>query len=367
MAKNTELPEIIERRLMQLEHEKEDNKVDGLVISHVPHVRYMTNFSGSNAFLFILPDKTYFVTDERYKDDLDDLYPLPNLEVRITRDPWTYMPEQGLLDSVKSIGFEADRLPYAETVEIRNKMRPIKFKPLTNMLDRYVQPKSEGELGNIKKACEILIKTYEDSLEYIKPGMTEKDLAIELSYNLMKNGSEGDPFPIIVGAGPHGAHVHGKPGDRKLRKTEILLIDIGARYNGFVAGITRTIGIGKVPKEQKDIYKVIKAAQKKAIDNILPGMKASYIDELARKVIRDAGYGEYFEHPLGHGFGLTNDEKPLIYHTEDEQMIPLDSVLAIEPGIYIPGKFGMRIEDNVLVTQDECVRLTDSPEELVVL
>lgn len=366
-TKEITLPEIIERRLMQLEHERADNKVDGLVISHVPHVRYITNFSGVNAFLFILPEKTIFITDERYKDDLDELYPLPNLEVHITRDPWTYLPENGLFDKVGSLGFEADRIPYAIAVEIRNKIRPVKFKPLTNMLDRYVQPKSKLELENIKKASEIAIKTYEDVLEIIKPGMTEKELSNEIAYRSRVNGSESEPFPIIVTAGPHASHVHGVPGDRKFRKSEIILMDFGVKYNGLIAGICRTIGLGKITKEQKDIYKLLKKAQQTAIDNIVPGMKASYLDGFARDVIKKAGYGEYFEHPLGHGFGLAAEEIPMIYHTEVETMVPQDCVLTIEPGIYIPEKFGMRIEDIVLVTTTGGERITDSPNELVII
>ena len=361
-------PKITERRLEQISFTMEENKVDAFIVTYIPNIRYLTNFSGSNAFLLVLPNELHFITDDRYEEQIKtELYNLPNLKTHIHRDVWKLIRDKKLLKDYPSLGFEADRIPYGKAVEIRNQIRPIKFKPATDGVEPFTIPKAPEELEFIKKSCDIAIKTYEKMLDFIKPGIPEIDLAIEIAYQSRKLGSEGDPFDIIVVSGERSSLVHGKPTDRKIRKNDIVVMDFGCKVNGFCSDITRTIAVGKVTKDQKEIYKLCFNAQRNAINIIRPSMNGKTVDAAARDMIKKAGYGEYFQHSLGHGIGIEPHEMPTITFRRDDQVVPEDSVLAIEPGIYLPGKFGIRVEDMCYVTKSDAKLLTSAPEEIVVI
>lgn len=367
--KQDSYPKIADIRLEQLKYIMEDHKVDALVVTYLPNIRYLTNFSGSNATLFITPDEIHFVTDDRYEEQVKtELYPLPNLqEPSITRDPFSLIAEKKILPDVASMAFEADKMTYDDAVKIRNQIRPVKFKPAPNMVEPFTVPKADEELANIKEACRIAEATYEKILEFVKPGVTEKELALEITYQSRLLGSEGDPFDIIVTSGERGALVHGQPSDRALKKGDIILFDFGCKVNGFGSDISRTIALGKATKEQKANYDLLYKAKEAAIEFVRPAMNAKNVDAVARKMIEDAGYGENFQHSLGHGIGLVAHEHPIITFRLESEMIPENSVLAIEPGIYLPDKYGMRIEDNILVTRSGGEHLTNAPKKLPII
>ncbi len=360
-------PDKINYRLEQIRFKLIYEKVDGVYVSYLPNIRYLTNFSGSDAHLFIFQDEIIFITDDRYEEQVkSELYDLPNMSTHISRDVWELAEKIGVLDRYKEIAFEADKLPYQDAVEVRNRIRPIKFKPTPEIVEPTTRAKAAEELEYIKKSCELSEKVFTLMLNYIKPGMSEKEIAIEIAHESRKLGSEGDAFDIIVASGPRGAFVHGQPTDRKIRKGDIVIIDFGTKINGFCSDITRTICVGAKPtKEQKALYALLRNAQMKAIKAIRPGMNGKVLDKVARSVIEEAGFGEYFKHSLGHGLGLVPHEKPIITFRKDDQNIPEESVLAIEPGVYIPDKYGMRIEDNVYVTKNGAIMLTNAPDELL--
>ncbi|MFP4528350.1 MAG: M24 family metallopeptidase [Candidatus Kapaibacterium sp.] len=208
---------------------------------------------------------------------------------------------------------------------------------------------------------------YEIILDFIKPGVSEKEIATEIAYQSRKLGSEGDPFDIIVVSGNRGALVHGTPSDKKIKKNELVLMDFGCIVNGFGSDITRTVAVGKATKEQQKLYKLLRDAEVKAMDEVRPGMKGANLDAIARDMIKDAGFGDNFQHSLGHGIGLVAHEMPIITFRKEDQIVPEDCVLAIEPGVYIPDKFGIRVEDNILVTRNGGERLTNAPDELPVI
>ncbi len=367
-AKKHNYPEIADTRLEQIRFTLEDLKVDAIVVTYIPNIRYMTNFSGSDATLFITKDALHFVTDDRYEEQIkDELFDLPNLKTYISRDVWQYINKRKFLKGVKTMAFEADRLSYSEAVNIRNLVRPIKFKPAPYVVEPFTMPKSPEELANIEKSCEITIKVYEHILSIIKPGMTEKDIELEIAYQTRILGSEADAFPIIVVSGPRGALIHGTPSNRKIKTSDIVTLDFGSKVNGFSSDITRTFAVGKATREQKKVYKILNRAKEEAIANIRPGMNGQILDAYARKIIKKEGYGEYFQHSLGHGIGLETHEHPIITFRMHDQIVPEKCVLAIEPGIYLPGKFGMRIEDNVFVTINGAKHITKAPEELLIV
>jgi len=361
-------PKMNDLRLQQIHYELDDLKADALAITYMPNIRYLTGFSGSTATMFVTHDDITFVTDDRYEEQIKtELYPLPNLKTYISRNVWGLIQDKIILKKVASLAFEADRISYADAVSIRNIIRPLKFKPGVNLVERFTIPKAPEELENIQKACDIAIKVYEKILEEIKPGITERDIAIEIAYQTRKLGSEGDPFPIIVVSGERGGLVHGAPSNRKFKKGDLVLMDFGSIVNGFCSDITRTVAIGKITKEQKTVYDLINRAKETAIENVRPGMNGKILDNISRKIIKDAGYGDYFQHSLGHGIGLVAHEMPTITFRMEDQIVPENCVLALEPGVYIPNKFGIRIEDCILVTRNGSKYLTKAPQEIVTL
>lgn len=359
-------PRTIDQRLHQIRFMMEDIKVDAMAVSYVPNIRYLTGFSGSSAFLFITPKEIHFVTDDRYEEQIkNELFPLPNMTVHINRKVWHYIAENDILKGIETLGFEADKMPYSEAVDIRNVIRPMKFKPAPNEIEPFNRAKSPEEIEFLRQAADMAEKAYQKFLTVVKTGMSEKEAANELVYICRNLGSEGDPFDFIVLSGPRTSLPHGAPSDRKIRKNEIIQVDFGCIVNGFCSDLSRSFVIGKPSKEQKSMYELVRKAQLNAINNVRPGINGQILDGFARNVIKDAGYGDNFKHSLGHGIGLTAHEKPLISFREDDQIVPENSVITIEPGVYFPEKFGIRIEDMVLTTRNGAVKLSNASDELI--
>lgn len=367
LMKLSPYPELNDKRLAQIRFMIVDQKLDAMMVTYMPTVRYLTKFSGSSGALLITPDELHFFTDDRYEESVkNDLYDLPNLKVHITRDVWQYMVDAKLLTKIKNLGFESDKVAYTEAVDIRNVIRPVKFKPAPTEVEPFTMPKADMELAHIKAACKIAESVYETMKKKVKVGMTEIELQSELIYEARKQGSEGEPFNPIVLAGERTSMPHGRPSHRKIKKNDLILLDFGCTVEGFGCDITRVFCFGKPTKEQENIYKIIYEAKQKALDNLRPGINSKILDDYARKYIVDAGYGDYFKHSLGHGIGIAPHEMPLISFRRDEN-VPVGVVLAIEPGIYFEGKWGMRLEDNVHVTFEGAVSFTSAPATLPVV
>lgn len=367
-SSDAKYPKIIDRRLQQIRFQLEDQKVESICIFNIANIRYLTNFSGLTALIFVHENEIHFITDDRYEEQIKtELYNLPNLHTHITRDPWNYLAASSILDKVQSIAFEAEYMPYAEAVEIRNIIRPVKFKPATNMVTRFMQSKDPEELTYIRKSLEISNKVYEYLLTFIKPGITEIDIATEIAYQTRKHGSEGDPSDIIVVSGNRGSLVFGNPSDRKIKKNDLIIVDYGSKVNGFGSDISRTISVGKVSKEQKLMYQTIRKAQKAALSEVRPGMNGKHLDQIVRNIIKNDGFGEHFKHTSGHGIGISTIESPLLTYYLDQEIVPEDSILGIEPGIYSTDKFGIRCEEVVLVKNHGGELILPAPDEIAVI
>ncbi len=361
-------PKITDKRLEQIRFTMEDLKVDAVVITYLPNIRYLTNFSGSNAVIFITFEEIHFFTDDRYEEQIKtELFPLPNLNTYITREVWKYVKKKKVLKQATTLSFESDRVTYSDAVAIRNQLRPLKFKPAVNLVERFTVPKSPEEVDYIQKACDISLKTLDKVLKKVKPGVSEIDLAIDIAYVSRQLGSEGDPFDIIVTSGPRGAIVHGKPTDRIIKPGDLIIFDFGSKVNGFCSDMTRTVAVGKATKEQKSMYKMLVQAKDAAVTNVRPGMNGKTLDEYSRSIIKKGGFGNNFQHSLGHGIGLMAHEMPTITFRMNDQIVPEHAVIAIEPGVYFPDKFGMRVEDLVQVTRTGGKYITKAPNELVVV
>jgi len=369
MAEKKKTPAFVNERLARIHFILEDSKTEAIIITDVNNIRYLTGFSGSAASLVVFPDKLHFITDDRYEEQIDgDLYDIPNLETHITRDVWGYLKSNGILKDVKSILFEADKMPYAVAVETRNIIRPIKFKPTESTIDLYMVPKDTLEIDSIREACAMAERVYEKALGKIKSGITETELAAEIAYISRLEGSEGEPFPIIVLSGSRTSLPHGRPSsDKKIKKNELVLFDFGCKVNGFGSDITRTVCYGKPTKEMTSTYGTLVKAQSAAIETMRPFMKGKLLDEKVREILNEAKLEDYYKHSLGHGIGLSAHERPILSIRRDDENIPDKCVLAIEPGVYYPGKWGMRVEDNVYLTVNGAERFTNAPSELPVI
>lgn len=230
----------------------------------------------------------------------------------------------------------------------------------------YIQ-KDDNEISNMRKAVEIAQTALLKTLPEIKIGKTEKEIANLLVINLLNNGSEPElPFNPIVASGPNSANPHANPGDRKLQAGDMLIIDWGARCNGYVSDITRTFALGHIPADFDKIGKIVLSANQSGRDTAAPGIKANQVDSAARSIIEEAGYGEFFLHRTGHGIGLNAHEEPYISNTSDT-VLQENMTFTVEPGIYIKGNGGIRIEDNVLVTSESAETLTSLPREIQII
>ena len=235
---------------------------------------------------------------------------------------------------------------------------------ISDVIDTVRIYKDKQEIEQMQRAVKVLEESFEATIPYIMPGVTEVEVAAQLEYEMRKRGSEGTPFGTVVASGYRGASPHGRAGSKKIESGELVVIDFGSIINGYVGDICRTVAVGDVSHELKEIYETVKEAQQAAIDIIKPGVTAHEVDEVARAVIQSKGYGEYFTHRTGHGLGLNSHEEPYIMKNSDLRLQP-GMAFTVEPGIYVPGKGGVRIEDNIIMTEDGFINLMSLQKDLI--
>lgn len=354
-------------RLRQLRKILREEALDAALLVHLPSIRYLTRFSGSNATALVLSRSVHFFTDDRYAEQIKtELAPLPHCSVHITRDSLTEVAAICRRHGIERLGIEERAMSLATYRQLRRYARGIAIRPLPS-LDRLWMRKFPEEVAAIRRAAQIASGVYGEVLAEIRPGMRESDVAAELSYRARRRGSEADAFEIIVVAGEHGAFVHGRASDRKLRKGDVVTVDFGCRVSGFHSDMTRTFAIGRPPKETLRAWDVVTSAHAAALEHLCAGASAAAVDRAARQIIERAGYGDFFRHSLGHGLGIEVHEAPALSPRNLDGIVPAECVVTIEPGIYLPGRFGMRLEDDVYVGRDRNELLTTAPRELIQL
>jgi len=226
--------------------------------------------------------------------------------------------------------------------------------------------KSAEEVARIRHAVRLVEQALSESLKKVKPGVTEMEIVAELEYQMKRLGADGPSFDTMVLAGEKSALPHGTPGSRQVREGDLLLFDLGVAADGYVSDITRTFAIGEISAQLREIYETVLAANEAAIAEVRPGVTLAHLDQTARRVIEEKGYGPYFMHRLGHGLGMDVHEYPSV-HGQNQDVLRPGMVFTIEPGIYLPGVGGVRIEDDVLVTDSGCDVLTQFPKQLTVI
>lgn len=330
---------------------------------------YLTGFKSSSGLVFITKKNAYLVVDFRYGEAAKK--EVRHTEVVVYSKLSDTIANIVKKHNIKNVYFENDNITLKQADLYKNML--VKYgadalftKDLDKIIDNMRILKSEDEIEKIEMAQKITEKAYTEVLNYIKPGVCERDIAIELEYLMRKKGAEGVAFDLITITGTNTSLPHGVPGDITVKTGDLFIMDIGALYDGYRSDMTRTVAVGMVSDEQEKIYNIVLDAQKSALEKIAPGVGCGQVDAAARNVISNAGYGDCFGHSTGHGVGLDIHESPFVTYGSEKILSP-GMVITCEPGIYIPDKFGVRIEDMVLVTEEGIKNFTTVKKELTIL
>ncbi|MBI5328391.1 MAG: aminopeptidase P family protein [Deltaproteobacteria bacterium] len=351
-------------RLKKIQERLSSWEIDILLITTLENISYISGFTGSSGIIIITPYQAIFLTDSRYAEQ--SKREVKGLRIKVYNKQIEDVAS--LINKLKSkrIGFEGKGLTYAVYCKLKKLLQCKRLVPVSEDIDKIRCRKDVNELRIIKKAISLAAVGFNKAISCIAPGMLECDTAFEIEMAMKKSGAHGLAFDIIVASGKRAALPHGKASGKRIRQSEFVIVDLGAKYQGYNSDETCTFATGKTNKEQKKVYQIVKDAHDKAIEAVRPGVKASYIDFVARDFIKKSGYGKYFGHGTGHGVGLEVHEWPNISPYNND-VVEEGMVFTIEPGIYIPGWGGVRIEDMILVTRGGCEILTKMSKEMVVL
>ncbi len=344
--------------------------MDGIIIVNPSNRRYLSYFTGSAGVLYISPKRQVLLTDFRYIEQASKQCPDYEIINHQAKGIPTLLREFMDQDGVKSIAIESDSVTYAQYEEYKKAFGDIIIKGTQSVVEGLRQIKDPEEIENLKKAEAIGDMAFTNIIRFIKEniakGVTENQIALALEVNMRENGAQGTSFNSIVAAGSKSSLPHAVPGDVVLKDGDFVVMDFGCIYNGYCSDMTRTIVIGEPSPKHLEIYNTVLLANEEALKAIKPGKTGKEIDAIARDIIKDKGYGDYFGHGLGHSVGLDIHENPRLATTDDTKLEP-GMVVTVEPGIYIPDFGGVRIEDLVVVTEDGIKNLTFSPKELIVI
>ena len=359
---------VARQRFAAIRAELAEKNIGALYVTHLPSIRYLTNFSGSNGSLLLAHDFSAFFTDDRYAEQVKtELYALQDLRVHIERDPVGYIAQNNLLSGINNLGFDPARMNYSAVMSLRTNLKGTSLKRIEGVVERQTMKKAPHEAALIRKAGDIQHRVFNEILPLIKPGVKECDLAAEIVYRGRKYGAEKEAFDIIALAGDHSAWVHGRASDRTINNGEMITFDFGFFYQGFASDVTRTVACGEPGMEARKVYEIVRRAHAESIAAARAGIGAKALDAVARDIITAEGYGDYFKHTLGHGLGIEVHEAPGVSYRNTKGVIPESAVVTIEPGFYLPGKFGVRIEDDVWITSAGCEILSSGSSELIIL
>jgi Xaa-Pro aminopeptidase len=340
--------------------------LDGLLVSHLPNIRYLTGFTGSAALLLVRHDGSTLITDFRYAVQA----PAEAGEAAVVeidqRSVWERLGRVLAAGPVATLGVEAQSLTVRDSERVAGLTRG-RVTPTVDLVERLRAVKSPEEVAAIRAAAALAQDALAEVVSTVRAGQTELEIAAALESSLRRRGSEWHPFPTIAASGPRAALPHARTSGRTIRAGEWLLLDFGAQVDGYCADLTRTFVVGaRADERQRTVYELVRSAQRRALEHLRPGMSGREGDALAREVIAARGFGDAFGHSLGHGLGLEVHEAPRLAPTA-EAVLPVDAVVTVEPGIYLPGWGGVRLEDDVQLGPDGAVVLSDGRTELVEL
>jgi Xaa-Pro aminopeptidase len=339
--------------------------LDGFLVLHSFNRNYLSGFSGSSGALIFGPAKTLFLTDSRYT--VQAKAQVKGAEIVLqTRN--LLKDAAGLIKKlkIKKLGFESVHVPHAQYEYLRLQLPKLTLVPTKDLAEGLRAIKDPGEMAKMRQAARITDQTFHHILGFIKPGVKESDLAVEMEHFMRRKGASGPSFETIVASGWRAALPHGVASAKKVAKGDMIVFDFGCLLDGYCSDMTRMACVGRPTAEQAKVYNIVKKAQQAGLDLIKAGRKAGDVDEASRGLIRRAGYGRHFGHGLGHGVGVEVHEEPRL-GPKNAQALKEGMAVTCEPGIYLEGKFGVRIEDLVLVTKTGHENLYRTSKELAVV
>ena len=343
-----------------------NDEVDGLLLTSRYSRHYGAEYDIAEGVAIVTKAGCRYFTDSRYNEEAEKGSRRFAVMMTDKEKPYAKLLNDAIADfGVKTLGFEEEYLTVAE-LQHYEKTLYAKLVPYNASIHQFRGAKEDWELERMKKAQDIADKAFAEILTRIKAGMTEKQLQAEVIYCLLKNGADGPSFSPIVVSGPNTSLPHGVAGDRKIQEGDLVTMDFGAIYQGYCSDMTRTVAIGYATEEMEKVYNTVLQAQLAGIAASKAGVIGKEVDNAARKVIEDAGYGQFFGHGYGHSVGLEIHEKPNCGRYSEDIMVE-NCVASAEPGIYIPGKFGVRIEDCLIYKADGTENITHSPKNLIII
>ena len=351
-------------KINQLRKQFAKHDVDGMIITSTYNRRYLTNFTGTAGVVVVSQDEALFITDFRYVE-----------QAAAQASDFKVVQHQGPIQNevaaqverlgIKRLGFENDHVVFGTYKQYEKSMQA-ELVPITGLIEKLRMIKSDSEIKILKEAADIADAAFKHIIEFIQPGKTELEVSNELEFFMRTAGASSSSFDIIVASGLRSALPHGVASDKIIETGDLVTLDYGALHNGYVSDITRTVAVGQPSKKLKEMYQVVLDSQLLAMENIKPGLTGKEADAIARDYITSKGYGDFFGHSLGHGIGLEVHEGPGLSVRSDVRLEE-NMAVTVEPGIYIAGIGGVRIEDDTLLTKNGNETFTHSTKELLIL
>lgn len=354
-----------QKRVNKLRQVMTDHQIDAIVLSSDINCYYFSGFTGSSRQIVLTLDDGFFYTDFRYGDQAQ--HEVNDYQITVVPQPILKSTEEQLNElGITKVGLEFSKINTVDYLQLKDTLPHVEFVDIdSNILDMRMI-KDDVELSYFKKGMEIVDKTFTHILSYIKVGMTEKDLALELDYTMKKFGADGIKENHVIATGARASLPHGQATEKVIEHNDFVKMDFGAKVNGYYTDFTRTVTMGEASKKQIELYNIVRDAQEASLKALKAGMVCSEVDNIGRSIISKAGYGENFGHSLGHSLGLEIHEKPAMRNT-DHTVLKQGMVITVEPGIYIKGFGGVRIEDLVVIEENGINNLTTSTKELQIL
>lgn len=351
-------------RVEKLRKKMQEENLDSFLITSPYNLRYLTNFTGTTGLAVITLEKAFFITDFRYTEQATAQ--AQGFEIIKNVGPiFEEVADLVQKEGLRELGFEETTVSFLE-YSVLEEIIDAQLIPISGMIEELREIKDEEEIAIIEKACSIADLAYDHILKMIQPGMTEIEVANQLDFYMRSLGASGVSFETIVASGLRSAMPHGVASKKIIEQGDLITIDFGCYYEGYVSDMTRTFAIGDPGEQLKEIYQIVLEAQLAVLEVAKPGVTGKQLDAVARDYITKHGYGEAFGHSTGHGIGLEIHEGPNVSVRAEKQFVP-GNIITDEPGIYLPGIGGVRIEDDLLITSNGNRVLTHSPKELIIL
>lgn len=359
----------MEARVQKLQEVLRQEALDAYYVTNLYNIRYLSGFTGTTATVLITQEDAYFFTDFRYEEQAHEQ--CVGFKVIIAggsaaiSDPLAYMADLIQKLPQHRVGFEADDLTVKAFKQVTQKVA-CEWIEKPGLVQKLREVKDQEEIKTIKTACDIAVEAFSYIVDFIEPGQTEIEIANALDFKMREMGASGVSFTTIIASGLRSAMPHGVASEKVVEKGDLITLDYGCYYHGYASDMTRTVAIGEPKAELRKIYDIVYEANRRVNEAARPGLTGKELDAVARDYIKECGYGEQFGHSTGHSVGLEVHEAPMVSFRSEEVFVP-GNVITNEPGIYVEGLGGVRIEDDILITEEGGEIFTPSPRELLII